>query len=103
MRKNTEVVVAISFCRLVVSDVVRMFSHPALRDALQRYLGSRHALRCASSELYAAYTGLCGTLLALKEKHHKVAFVTLPSHRMKLDGVVAGILRKGSSWWIWQK
>ena len=24
-----------------------------------------------------------------------MAFVTLPSHRMKLDGVVAGILRKG--------
>lgn len=68
-----------------------MFNHPAVRDALQSYLCSRHALRYASSELYAAYNAPPITLSI----PHKVHFITLPCHFTKLDGVISGILRKG--------
>lgn len=72
-----------------------MFGHIGVRDALQPYLGSKHALRCVCSELHAAYSGRDQTLFALKDPPYRAYFLTLPTHPQRLDGVILGMMRKG--------
>ena len=72
-----------------------MFEHLALRDALQPYLGKKHALRGTCSELRCAYCGPSPMILKLKDPCYRAYFITLPTHPKKLDAVILGIMRKG--------